>query len=750
MPPEDEPLAHSAAEGKKSQTYADHITQVRGLGSRHAAEMLAAAGRPWPAFQHAVDDADAFHDLGKLDDHIQSQLRKGPGASLKCDHVDAGVAHAIASGAVSAAWIIRSHHAPGLPDKAVHFSGSDNQGRLLRGRRDDSIHRREHEEQKAHTDQHLARYITLHERWCGPRRVVRGDELRGLALRLALSCVVDADHTDTARAVGGVVPFEPDVQPRWAERRDHLKAYIKRKQSAEASDRNATRGKFFDDCFDSSIMAPIASCEGPVGIGKTTAVMAYLLKRAEERNLRRIFVVAPYTNILTQTATTLRDALCLEGEDPEAVVLEHHHRAEFEHDGLRGAAVTWRALIIVTTAVQFFETVSANAPAMLRKLHRVPGSAIFIDEAHAALPVQLWRQYWLWLNELAKDWNCPTVLASGSLGRFWTDPEIVSAACVLPELVTIENGPAIFNAERRRVRYDTCTQAFTSVDDFCAFTLSQPGPRVIVMNTLQNAALVARYLGAIGHHVHHISTALCPPDRARILAHVVRDLEEHRRGDWTLVGTSCIEAGLNLSFRTGFRERFGTCNLLQLGGRVSREDEYRGQAVVFDFALQAGAGVTSHPAAAASQKILLHLFKSGEFDRLIESPAELVTRALNLEINLGGGLGSDALFEAERDENYPVTAAKGRVIATETKIVVVKKVLQQALAARQKIGFRALLDGSVQIWPYKVRSLDLEPVRGWGDDLFLFPPQQYDSERLGIMQWLLSHADLEAKGGVIL
>jgi CRISPR-associated endonuclease/helicase Cas3 len=85
----------------------------------------------------------------------------------------------------------------------------------------------------------------------------------------------------------------------------------------------------------------------------------------------------------------------------------------------------WDAPIVVTTAVQFFETLASNDPAALRKFHQVPGSAIFVDECHAAMPAPLWPQMWRWLRELCEDWGCHLVLGSGSLARFWDSEEFV-------------------------------------------------------------------------------------------------------------------------------------------------------------------------------------------------------------------------------------------------------------------------------------------------------------------------------------
>ena len=115
----------------------------------------------------------------------------------------------------------------------------------------------------------------------------------------------------------------------------------------------------------------------------------------------------------------------LPGEEPETVVAELHCKADFEDEDTRYLTSLWRAPIIVTTAVAFFETLASNRPGTLRRLHELPGSIIFMDEAHAALPLKLLPLAWHWMKVLEKEWSCYWILASGSLVRFWQIPELV-------------------------------------------------------------------------------------------------------------------------------------------------------------------------------------------------------------------------------------------------------------------------------------------------------------------------------------
>src|SRR6185312_6279133 len=117
----------------------------------------------------------------------------------------------------------RAHHAPGLPCLAKHFA--DSLGLKLRGRRDDSKPRGEHLEQEERTNAHLSQYLADHNAAVGPVDTPPARAYHGLAMRLALSCLVDADHSDTASFDSGVPPGEP-VPPRWRDRLHRLDAYV--------------------------------------------------------------------------------------------------------------------------------------------------------------------------------------------------------------------------------------------------------------------------------------------------------------------------------------------------------------------------------------------------------------------------------------------------------------------------------------------------------------------------------------------
>ena len=746
-----EPLAHSAREpGLEPQTYCAHIAGTASsegviAGARRRAEAMLrfygdTAGRE--TIKNAVVDAATFHDLGKLDPKIQATLRQGRNATLDGDHIDAGVAHLRASGAYMAAWMVRAHHAPGLPSLPVHFAKSPNARRLRGVRRDEGVAPEMHEQQIARTDGMLDTMMAAHEAALGPHQPVRSKALHGLPMRLGLSCLVDADHSDTAYAdTGWTAPDEP--QPRWDERLASLDAYVadlgKRKaRSDDKKRRNDVRRRFYQACREREPDASLMACEGPVGIGKTTAVPAYLLRRAIAIGARRLFIVAPYTAILSQTARVLREALVLEDERdrPDTIVAEHHHRADFGSMSSRDLATLWTAPIVLTTAVQFFETLSANTPSNLRKLHALPGAVVFLDEAHAALPTPLWPQNWRWTRELAAAWGCSFVLASGSLARFWEVDDIVGDSRLrLPELVPPDLAVPLREAEHRRVSFVSLGR-LDGPEALAEAVAAAPGPRLLVMNTVQSAAVMARSMREWGHDVLHLSTALAPRHRDAVLAIVKERLDPDRSypENWTLVATSLMEAGVDVSFRTCFRERFATTSLIQISGRGNRNFEWSAGVTVYDFLVSHIDGLKAHPAAATSAEVLSDLFRDKEFEKAVD-PAQLVTLAMRKEIKRRGQSGENALLIAEKEARYPEAAKYGKVIDADTCLVVVDQDLRSRIVARERVSMRDLLSASVQIWTNKIDRLALDPLPG-RDGIFWWP-HAYDPTFLGYMEGAL-------------
>ncbi|MGV8049589.1 MAG: CRISPR-associated endonuclease Cas3'' [Anaerolineaceae bacterium] len=688
-------FAHSPKDGYPAQTYAQHVNGVLNRVRSFASEAAQYSVNDGKTLLRISEIAAIYHDLGKLDQENQPVLSGQKAAkSLPVNHADAGAAFLLDDTHISilAAIAVASHHM-GLPD----FISESNRGDSMF--RDDRV--------KEVVDAALPKYSQIHNSIIDVKPLADTSRPSGdlpVFLRLLLSCLVDADHTNTALHYGRYPEQEPDVMLRPVERLARLDEYVASLGGSEQV-RDKLRTQMYKDCRNAEVCENIASCDSPVGSGKTTAVMAHLLMQADKRGLRRIFVVLPFTNIIQQSVGVYRDALVLPGENPEDVVAELHHRADFESEDLRHLTALWRAPIIVTTAVAFFETLASNSTSTLRRLHELPGSAIFVDEAHAALPAKYLPIAWRWLNIYADEWSCYWVLASGSLNKFWEIKEISNTPRDVPPIVsdTLRASLSTFEVKRVKYKHNLTPQ---SIGEFAGWVHRSPGPRIVILNTVQSAAVLAEHFRReYGREcVEHLSTALLPKDREATLKQVIERLNSSDDSNWTLIATSCVEAGVNFSFRTGFRELASLTSLLQAAGRVNRNGEY-GVSEMHTFCLAENESLKSNPGLKNAAAVLQNFIEAGT-----NIEPSLTTKAIEREIKLYGSNSiGKKLLDNEYEKKFPFVNYNFKVIDSDTRIAVVDNAIVNNIR-NGHINWCELQRNSLQIAYYKLQDLHMPQI----------------------------------------
>lgn len=686
-------FAHSRKGDVPEQGYASHVHGVLELVNKYLHEMAAYAKLDERALSQVVQAAACYHDLGKLDKKNQEVLsgRKVSG-KLPLNHADAGAALLLSGNHpfVSAAWAVCAHHV-GYRDLALEINKEE------QGFRDTAI--------CDVVNESLVEYVELHQKLvkslpCGSEISFAGEP--AVFYRMVLSCLADADHTDTGQHYGNYLRHETLVALRPLERLEKLNAFVAGFSTNIGGDikRQSLRNAMYDSCRDAEVCDNISTCDSPVGSGKTTSVMAHLLKQAHQRGLRRIFVILPFTNIIQQSVNTYRRCLVLPGENETDVVAELHHRADFQSMEARHLTALWRAPIIVTTAVAFFETLASNRPSTLRRLHELPGSAIFVDESHAALPVKLLPITWQWIQTFADEWSCYWVLASGSLTRFWTIPEIAGTKAVryVPEIVDSNLRIRLSEYESTRVQYrhDLVPKGLS---DLAQWINEFNGPRLVIMNTVQSAAVLAHHMAKSDRRkVEHLSTALKPEDRDMTLKRIKERLKDPEDTDWALVATSCVEAGVDLSFRNGFRELGSLLSLLQAAGRVDREGTFKSSSI-WTFQIIGDGSLITHPGMQESAQILKHYFECG-----VEIQPDLSTDSIMQEIRLYSQAEQfRRLLKSESELLFESVAADYNIIEANNQTVIVDEVLVRKLQYG-KVDWREIQRASVQIPKYRLQA----------------------------------------------
>jgi len=389
-------------------------------------------------------------------------------------------------------------------------------------------------------------------------------------IRMLFSALTDADYLDTEAFV------EPNKAEARSPQRIELEELWEAMERAQASMPaaglvNRARRAVYRAALSAADKEPgFFSLTVPTGGGKTLTAMAFALRHALAHGLRRVIVVIPYTSIIEQNANVYR------GIFGEAAVVEHHSSVDpdRETEFSRLAAENWDAPIVVTTSVQFFESLHAHRPGRCRKLHNVARSVVILDEVQT-FPVELVEPTLELMHELAAHYGTSFVLSTA------TQPALRrrDGFAGLPDVREIvPDARALFQA-LRRVDYEWRT----GPDQECTWAelaeeLARQRQVLCVVNTKADALAVYRLLPPEGRF--HLSSAMCSAHRTEVLDAIRERL--CRRRPCRVVSTQLIEAGVDVDFPAVYRAFGPLDSIVQAAGRCNREGRLElGRVVVF-------------------------------------------------------------------------------------------------------------------------------------------------------------------------
>ena len=396
--------------------------------------------------------------------------------------------------------------------------------------------------------------------------------------RMIYSCLVEADDRETAR-------FYADAKGRTHEAEDRtldtsrLLAAFDRYMAALGGDGpvNELRREVLAHARLRAIETPgLFSLTVPTGGGKTLASLGFALEHARTHELRRLVYVIPFTSIVEQTAGVFRGVF--EGELDEDSVLEHHSTFDWgaaaegdddEAERLRRAAQSWDAPIVVTTAVQFFESLFANRKKRCRKLNALAGSVIVLDEAQT-LPLKLLRPCLAALRELTSAYGASVVLCTATQPGLRHEDGFPDCPQTLENVREIApDPPRLYHALRRAEVRDVGPQ-----DDAALASRMRDASQVLTI--VDNRTQARRLFDAIADSegACHLSTLMTPAHRRAVLDDVRGRLREGSAV--RLAATSLVEAGVDVDFPLVMRAASGIDRIAQAAGRCNREGRMAG------------------------------------------------------------------------------------------------------------------------------------------------------------------------------
>ncbi len=502
-----------------------------------------------------------YHDIGKYSKDFQDYIRAGGGQ--KVDHSSAGMRELMTAKRkelIAAAICVAGHHG-GLPDGGTKVDAPDS-GTLM-GR----------------CKKKLCDYSAYLEEWRAPtfessslQKAVQASKFAFMFYaRMLFSCLVDADFLDTETFMRG--EMERGAFASLETLKERLDAHVEQNFMHPTTEINKRRTRILQECIAAGDERdePLQSLTVPTGGGKTIASLAFALHHAVKKGKRRIIYVIPYTSIIEQTAAIFRDIL---GDEN---VVEHHMQAEYDDNGetmsrQRLATENWDAPLIVTTNVQFFESLFANRTSRCRKLHNIVNSVVIFDEAQM-IPVEFLRPCMEAVKELTEHYHCTALLCTAtqpSLDKFFSQN--------IREICSDVAGNYDF------FRRTTISRAASPLSlESLAARLMRERQVLCIVNTKREARELFEKLSGEGNW--HLSTNLYPEHRKRQLDAIRKALKSGE--PCRVVATSLIEAGVDVDFPCVYRQLAGLDSIVQAAGRCNREGKRaREESMVFVFRLE--------------------------------------------------------------------------------------------------------------------------------------------------------------------
>ncbi len=495
--------------------------------------------------------AGEHHDDGKATDGFQNRLlHDGP----KVDHATAGaVAVLRQTSDVLLAACMMGHHS-GLPDIGSRMDQADSHtfmGRLSKW--------------NAGLISPVTPDYTPFPIPSVHRVPSRSPLSESFYARMLYSCLVDADFLDTEKFIRGKLPrgIGAPIEMLLARLQAKLNEWAN-----PTTELNCLRQSILTACIDASAQPRgLFTLTVPTGGGKTVASLAFALHHAAEHGMKRIIYVVPYTSIIEQNADVFRGIL------GEQNVLEHHSGVQFDSDEENAelspkalAAENWDSPIIVTTAVQFFESMYANRSSQCRKLHNLANSVIIFDEAQM-LPLCHLMPCTAAIGALVEQFGATAVLCTatqpslGDLMQRFAPTHPVSEICP---------GTSHLFEKFRRVSF---CQIGVTEDAELAAALCEQEQVLCIVNSRKAAQNIFALLPADGSF--HLSTLMTPCHRRQVLAEMRRRLKEGL--PCRVVSTSLVEAGVDVDFPAVYREMAGLESIMQAAGRCNREGKRAAQ-----------------------------------------------------------------------------------------------------------------------------------------------------------------------------
>jgi CRISPR-associated endonuclease/helicase Cas3 len=415
---------------------------------------------------------------------------------------------------------------------------------------------------------------------------------------MLFSCLVDADYLDTEAFMNKSknrlrnIKY-PNLKTLLSSYNDYMGIVC---DKAEPTDVNRIRAEILTQCRKAARNQPnVFSLAVPTGGGKTLSSMAFALQHAVIHNKHRIIYVIPYTSIIEQTAKVFREIPGFKN-----AVVEHHCNVVEDSETKesvrnRLATENWDAPIVVTTSVQFFESLFAYKTSRCRKLHNIVDSVVIFDEAQC-LPPKYLRPVVYAIRELQRHYGVTPLLCTA------TQPVLTRTEQFdfhfregfEVEPIPIYDNPSGLATRLQRTHLELYENSLQPVgyEKIAASIIDEGQSTLCIVNRKEDARLLAELLPE--KKAIHLSTNMCAEHRSQTLEEINRRLKTDKKPFW-VISTSLVEAGVDLDFPVVYRALAGLDSIAQAAGRCNREGELHGLGKVVVFVPKDQPGYARQP-----------------------------------------------------------------------------------------------------------------------------------------------------------
>lgn len=344
----------------------------------------------------------------------------------------------------------------------------------------------------------------------------------------------------------------------------------------------------------------------PTGSGKTIMLLSLAAKIIENKGSLRVLYSLPFLSITEQVEKEVLEIfkdyseehfiqrIDSKSNDNRFTELQKEldknpiSEKIAELEALAFQQQTFSYPFIITTFVQFFETLLSNKNGTLLKLPNFSNCIFLIDEIQA-LPPRLYTFFVAYLNKFCQKFNSYAIISTATQPNFnLQDRKEIKSFFQdyrLPKQLLDHHkyfNDEVFNRYQIELKENTY-----DIQKLTKEVINENNSVLIILNTIDDSKLLFKSFldeGLSKDKIHLLNTHFIPEDRNKKIKIVKERLEKGLKT--ILVSTQLIEAGVDIDFPILYRDFAPISSIVQSAGRCNRNGKLLSLGKIILFSLK--------------------------------------------------------------------------------------------------------------------------------------------------------------------